>query len=218
MSRRFDTILFDLDGTLTDSSLGITTSIQYALAKMGVAVPDRAALTDYIGPPLHESFQAHLGCDAATALQAVAWYREYYGERGIYENMLYAGVPELLAMLHAQGRVLGIATSKVTVYAAEIARHFSINTYFTQIVGSNLDGTRTDKGEVIAAALATLPQATPSRTVMIGDRKHDIWGAQAHGLASIGVTYGFGSLAELQMAQATFVVDSVAELTTFFEE
>jgi phosphoglycolate phosphatase len=126
MQGRYDPVLFDLDGTLTDPEMGITRSVQYALEKLGIVVEDCHTLIPFIGPPLHRSFQAYCGCDEATAFQAVAWSRDYYNDTGIYENALYPGIPALLAQLRDQGRTVFMATSKPTVYAERIAAHFGI--------------------------------------------------------------------------------------------
>lgn len=213
----YDTILCDLDGTLTDPQLGITRSVAYALAKFGIAVPDRAALNPFIGPPLHESFARVYGFDRAQAFQAVAYYREYFTDTGLYENAVYPGIPALLGDLVAHGQRLVVATSKPTVYATRILAHFHLDSYFTAIAGSNLDGTRTAKAEVIAHALTVLG-SPPTRAVMIGDREHDIIGARANGLDSIGVLYGYGSLAEITAAKPTAIAASVAELVTLLSE
>ncbi len=215
---RYATVLFDLDGTLTDSEVGITRSVQYALARMGIVVADRRALVPFIGPPLHHSFQAYCGGDAAMALQAVEWYREYYDTIGIYENALYPEIPALLDRLQAQGHTLVLATSKPTVYAARIVAHFGIAEAFAAIVGSHLDGTRTAKAEVIAAALAAVPASDPTRTLMVGDREHDIIGARANGIAALAVGYGFGTAAELRAAAPDYHAATVADLALFFEE
>ncbi|MGH7192663.1 MAG: HAD family hydrolase, partial [Candidatus Saccharimonadales bacterium] len=166
MHSYFNPILFDLDGTLTDPEIGITSAAQYALRRMGISVADRRTLRPFIGPPLHRSFQSYCRCDEATAFQAVAWYREYYNTTGIYEQAVYPGIPAVLARLRDAGRHVIMATSKPTMYAEHIAQHFGLADYFAAIVGSELDGTRTAKAEVVAAALAALPGIDPARAVM----------------------------------------------------
>lgn len=218
MTFRYDPILFDLDGTLTDPEIGITSAVQHALRRMGMVVADRTALRSFIGPPLHRSFAAYCRCDEATAFQAVAWYRDYYNAIGIYQQAVYPGVPELLARLRKQRRRVIMATSKPAVYAEHIARHFGLAGYFNAIVGSELDGTRTDKAEVIAAALAALAGVDPARAVMVGDREHDIMGARANGLHAVAVEYGFGTAEELRAAAPDHLIPSVAALAQFFEE
>ncbi|WP_175254316.1 HAD family hydrolase [Pseudomonas sp. BMW13] len=190
------TVLFDLDGTLTDPREGITRSVQFALAKLGIDEPDLAALEHFIGPPLLQCFMASYGLDEATAWQAVNHYRERFKVTGLYENRMFAGVPSLLDALQAQGRTLYIATSKPTVFAEEIARHFGFDRYFKRIYGSELDGTRTNKVELLANLLESEDLA-PGAALMIGDRKHDLIGARSNGVQAVAVGYGFGSREEL---------------------
>ncbi|HIQ43538.1 MAG TPA: HAD family hydrolase [Pseudomonas oleovorans] len=190
------TVLFDLDGTLTDPREGITRSVQFALAKLGIDEPDLAALEHFIGPPLLQCFMASYGLDEATAWQAVNHYRERFKVTGLYENRMFAGVPSLLDALQAQGRMLYIATSKPTVFAEEIARHFGFDRYFKRIYGSELDGTRTNKVELLAHLLESEGLA-PGSALMIGDRKHDLIGARSNGVQAVAVGYGFGSREEL---------------------
>lgn len=209
---RYAPVLFDLDGTLTDPSEGITNSLAHALRRIGRPVPDRAVLLAHIGPPLHVTFAQHYGCDEAQAFEAVALYREYFDEIGIYENALMPGIADLLAGLQQAECPIMIATSKPSVYAERIATHFGIAARFHAIIGSFLDGRRTGKAEVIAAALATMPEWDPARAVMVGDRVHDILGARANGIQSIGVTFGFGSIEELRDAAPAHIVASVGEL------
>ncbi len=210
LSPPFDPILFDLDGTLTDSQAGITRSIQYALAQYGIVAADPAALAHMIGPPLHEGFQEHFGFSVAESHVAVARYREYYADTGIYENLVYEEMPELLAELRQQHTLL-VATSKPTVYAERILAHFDLARYFTVVVGAFLDNTRTDKATVIYDALQAAGM-TADHAVMVGDRAHDVVGAHANGVASIAVTYGYGTLDELEAAQPDAMVASVAAL------
>ena len=147
------TVLFDLDGTLTDPGEGITKSVQYALKKFGVEVADRTALYPFIGPPLDASFQKYYGFSPEKAQKAIEYYREYFKPTGIFENVVYDGVPEMLDSLKNAGLALAIATSKPEPFAVQIAEHFGLSKYFCHIVGSNLDGTRVKKAEVIHHAL-----------------------------------------------------------------
>lgn len=208
----YQLILFDLDGTLTDPKPGITRAVRYALARYGISVADLDTLTPFIGPPLHYSFERYYGFDHDQAREAVSFYREYFSEIGLYENMVYPGIPHLLDRLRTPARRLVIATSKPTVYAQRIAEHFKIDGYFARILGSDLDLTRSDKAAIIGDALRAYPDVAREEIVMVGDREHDIIGARAHHLDTIGVTYGYGSLAELQAAGATAIAGSVAEL------
>ncbi|OUM32900.1 HAD family hydrolase [Pseudomonas sp. 1239] len=209
------TILFDLDGTLTDPREGITRSIQYALAKLDIDEPDLARLEHFIGPPLLQAFMQFYGFDEAKAWQAVNFYRERFKVTGLYENRVFEGVSELLEGLQAQGRTLYIATSKPWEFAREIARHFDFARYFKVIYGSELDGTRTNKVELIAHLLAE-ENLDPAQTLMIGDRKHDLIGARSNGLEAVAVGYGFGSREELTAEQPAYHFDTLGELHQAF--
>ena len=204
-----NTIIFDLDGTLTDPKEGITRSIIHALDSLQVEVPSEAILTSFIGPPLHQSF-ASLGLNEEQVDDAIRAYRERFIVTGMYENKVYEGVPQMLAQLKARGFKLAVATSKPKPFAVTILKHFELDQYFDVIAGSNLDGTKTAKADVITLALSELGDVIGA--VMIGDRKHDIIGAKVHGLTSIGVTFGYGSYEELEQAGADKIVSSVAEL------
>ena len=210
MNKRY--ILFDLDGTLTDPMVGITNSVAYALAAFGIQVEDKTALCAFIGPPLTDSFREYYGFSQDQALLAIKKYREYFAVKGIFENRVYAGIPQLLAALKAQGRLVLLATSKPEVFARQILEHFHLAAYFDTIAGSNLDGTRVIKAEVIAYALGELGVANFNQAVMIGDRRHDIIGAKKCGLESIGVLYGYGSEEELRGAGADYLAAGVGQL------
>ena len=211
----YQNILFDLDGTLTDPRLGITRSIQFALAKMGIDEPDLAQLEHFIGPPLLQQFMHAYAFDEAAAWQAVGFYRERFKATGLYENEVFDGVFELLDALTVQDRTLYIATSKPWLFAREIARHFDFARYFKVIYGSELDGTRTDKVDLIAHLVAE-EKLDPNQTLMIGDRKHDLIGGQRNGLDVAAVGYGFGSYEELQAQAPTFHFATLAELREAF--
>lgn len=208
-------ILFDLDGTLTDPGAGIVNSVLYALRHYGIE-GDREFLRRFVGPPLFDSFIEFYGFTEEQAREAVEYYREYYRVQGIFENRLYPGIPELLAKLTEQGKILAVATSKPTVFARQILAHFQIDHYFAaeMVVGSYLDGRRIKKAEVIGAVLALLPPER-EKIVMVGDRKYDVEGARANGIAAIGVTYGYGERSELEKAQPDQIVHSVPELLNF---
>ena len=208
----YDTILFDLDGTLTESSLGITNSVAYALRKMGHPVPSREALHIFIGPPLSETFTKCCGMTPEEATQAIACYREYYHDRGIFENAVYEGIEPLLKKLRDAGKTLILATSKPEEFSIRILDHFGLSQYFTHVAGATMDDTRSKKSDVIAYALAGCQPADLRRTVMVGDRHHDIGGATENGLDSIGVLYGYGDRAELEAAGATYIAATVSDL------
>ena len=205
-------VLFDLDGTLTDPKAGITRSIQHALRKRGLPVPDADALEPCIGPPLEETFRERFGLAPDDARRAVDDYREYFEPRGLYENAVYPGIPELLARLRARGVRLLLTTSKPTVYAERILAHFALAEHFEHVVGSFLDGRRVAKAELVADALALLEGVPRERAVLVGDRRHDVAGARANGIAAIGVGYGYGSREELEGAGAERFAESVLVL------
>ena len=205
------TLLFDLDGTLTDPREGITRSVQYALAKLGIDEPDLAALEHFIGPPLLQCFMTTYALDETTGWQAVNHYRERFRVTGLYENRVFEGVEALLEALVAQGRTLYIATSKPTVFAEEIARHFGFDRYFKRIYGSELDGTRTNKVELLAHLLES-ERLAPGSALMIGDRKHDLIGARSNGLQAVAVGYGFGSREELLGEAPAFHFETLEEM------
>ncbi|WP_287814652.1 HAD family hydrolase [Pseudomonas sp.] len=211
----YQNILFDLDGTLTDPREGITRSIQYALEKLGIIEPDLSKLEHFIGPPLLQAFMQFYGFDEAKAWQAVNFYRERFKVTGLYENEVFEGVIELLETLVAQGRHLYVATSKPWEFAREIARHFDFAKHFKVIYGSELDGTRTNKVELLAHLLKE-EGLEPAQTLMIGDRKHDLIGARANGLDVVAVGYGFGSREELEAEAPTYHFDTLAELHRAF--
>lgn len=205
-------ILFDLDGTLTDPGVGITNSVMYALEKYGITVSDKSELYKFIGPPLMQSFEKYYGFDQNKAERAVALYREYFQDRGIFENEIYDGIQQLLDALKVQGKVIGLATSKPEIYAKQILEHFGLDGYFDFISGSMLNGERTDKGEVIAWAIQLLGEKqryTLEEIVMIGDREHDVIGARKNGLASIGVLFGYGSREETDRGRCGMRIVSV---------
>ena len=210
----FDTILFDLDGTLTDSGLDITKAVQYALGQMGYEVPPRESLFTFIGPPLHKSFQRHYGMDEATAVEAVRQFRVYYNQMGgILENEVYAGVRELLRDLKQAGKRLMIATSKPQAAAELVMHHFGLDEFVPEIIGGT-DDTRNTKGKVIAYALREFG-VDPETAVMVGDREHDILGAAENGIPAIGITWGYGDRAELEGAGAKAVFDTAEEVVNY---
>lgn len=212
----FQFILFDLDGTVTDSAIGIINSVMYALNKLGVEPEDKGELYKYIGPPLQESFQKYAGFSEEKAKKGVEYYREYYKVTGIFENIVYEGIEDLLKLLREKNKCIILATSKPEVYAKQILEHFNLAAYFNYIAGSELDGRRTKKDEVISYALEGCGICDLSKVIMIGDRENDIIGAKKAGVKSLGVLYGYGDRNELETAGADFIVDTVEELKSFF--
>lgn len=211
MARKIENILFDLDGTLTDPKAGIVNSIVFALNKLGIHENHFDELDSFIGPPLRESFLKRYTLTNELADKAMLFYREYFSVKGIYENMIYPGVEEMLETLITHNFQLYVATSKPTVYATEVLRHFNIKNYFKEIIGSNLDNTRTDKTEIISYIISTYGLQASS-SIMIGDRKHDIIGAKNNSMKTIGVTYGYGSHEELLSVQPDFIVNNCREI------
>ncbi|EOL49365.1 HAD family hydrolase [Enterococcus caccae] len=209
---QYKKILFDLDGTITDSGEGIIHSVVYALKKMNRQLPAIEELNSFIGPPLNESFSKLYHLDTQATDLAVRYYREYYQTNGMYENRVYVGIPELLAALKKAGCTLYIATSKPEIYAKQILVHFELNDYFDGVYGASLDGGRSKKGDVIEYALKEAKITRLEETVMIGDRSHDIIGAKENKLASIGVLYGFGDRAELETAGAEYIALTPEEI------
>ena len=211
MIEKIDNILFDLDGTLTDPKEGIVNSILFALNKLGIHENYIDELDTFIGPPLRDSFVKRYTLTNELADKAMLYYREYFSVKGIYENRIYQGVKELLETLCSHHFKLFVATSKPTVFAVEVLRHFKIDSYFDEIIGSNLDNSRTDKTEIISY-LVSAYGLQASDSIMIGDRKHDIIGAKNNKMKTIGVTYGYGSPEELKTHQPDFIVNSCKEI------
>jgi phosphoglycolate phosphatase len=194
------TIYLDLDGTLTNPKLGITRSVQYALSKLDCGAPPEDELTWCIGPPLRASLKKMLGTDDL-ADRALSLYRERFADIGIFENEIYPGIEETLSVLSESGRRLFVATSKPRIYAERIIDYFKLKVYFERVFGSELDGKRSDKTDLLGYALETA-RVDPSQAIMIGDRSHDMIGARNNGMTAVGVLYGYASKDELLDAGA----------------
>jgi phosphoglycolate phosphatase len=203
-------VLFDLDGTLTDSAPGIVTSLRYALDALGLEHPDDATLRSFLGPPMAVTLRSHFGLSEPDIQRAIAKYRERYHDVGLFENEVYAGIPENLQTLTARGTTLATATSKSTMAATRILDYFNLTQYFAFIGGAALDGSREAKADVVSHTIAQFPNHTAR--IMIGDRKHDVHGAKAHGIRTIGVSWGYGDHDELLTAGAIEVVDSPSDI------
>lgn len=212
----YQTILFDLDGTLTDSAPGIIHSVQYALKKYGIEAEDED-LRVFIGPPLVHSFQDRFGFDHEKALEAVGFYREYFTAGGMFENSVYPGIEELLARLKKDGRHLVVATSKPELFSRQIIEHFGLDRYFDFVGGAAMDESRATKTEVLSYVLETL-QVDPHTAVMIGDRRNDIEAAAQLGTDAIGVLYGYGSREELAAAGAVVFAKTPEEIYRIISE
>ncbi len=207
----YNTVLFDLDGTLTDPGVGITKSVEYALNRYGISVPDRAQLYPFIGPPLVDSFMKYYGFSKEKALEAVEVYREYFRVTGLFENEVYPGVPEMLEALKGRGKTLLIASSKPEVFVMRILEHFDLLQYFDFAGGALMDETRSTKTEVLSYVL-TEAKVVPNSAILVGDRKFDVNGAHALGLDAMGVLYGYGSEEELTAARPEYLVKHPREI------
>ena len=205
-------IFFDLDGTLTDPGIGITNSVAYALKKWNIEAADRSELYCFIGPPLVDSFMKYYGFSEEDANRAVEYYREYFSVKGLYENTIFDGTAKLLADLKAAGKKIVLATSKPQHFAEIILKHFDIDQYFDVVAGATMDGTRSKKTDVILYALAQCQIEDKAQVIMVGDREHDIKGANNAGLDSIGVLCGYGDREELETAGATFIVENIEDV------
>lgn len=211
MSDPLPNALFDLDGTLTDPYPGISASILYAMQRLGRPSVDAALLRAAVGPPLEASFRAMLGGDAVLAKQALAYYRERYGTVGLFENRVFDGIPEMLGRLRDADIRLFVASSKPREFCERILAHFDLARFFTRVYGSELDGRRVDKGELIAHLLAT-ERIDPAHCVMIGDRLHDINGARRNHLRVIAVGWGYGSAEEFAVSAPDRLIGTIGDL------
>lgn len=203
---RYTHMIFDLDGTLTDPKVGITKAITFALDKMGEPVPDMRILEDFIGPPLFDSFIEKCGLTPSQAMKAVDYYREYYADKGLYENHPYPGIEEALKALKKEKVRMYVATSKPEVYARKILTHFGLEDYFECIAGATLDGTITKKEEVLDYLSEKCDLGTLDSVLMVGDRKFDIEGARHAGFDAAAVLYGYGSREELEAHSPEYLV------------
>lgn len=210
MSKKY--VLFDLDGTLTDPALGITNSVMHALKAFNMEVKKREELYIFIGPPLFDSFVEFCHMTPEQADVAIEKYREYFSVKGLFENEPYDGIDKTLETLKSQGYQLAVATSKPEVYAIEILKHFKLADYFDVICGSELQGRKEDKADVIKKVIEHFNDNNMAHYIMIGDRMHDAIGASKNNMSCIGVTYGYGSKEELQKANCIALVDSQEEL------
>ena len=213
---KYTHVLFDLDGTLTDSSPGIINSIHYALSKMGLEERDEEKLRSFVGPGLKYTFRRNYFYKDTEVEEAVKHYRTYFSTKGIFENELYDGVETLLKHLKQEGVILALATAKPTYFANIILNHFGIRDYFEVVVGSHLNGKRTDKKTIIEEVLDQLGLPDKKKCLMVGDREYDIIGAQQHGIKSVGAMYGYGNQKELADAGVDQLIDSPLDLLGVF--
>ncbi len=210
--KNYDIILFDLDGTLTDSGEGIMNGAAFALKKFGIQASDRSVLAKFVGPPLWESFEVFYGLTKEQSKQAVEEFRVYYTDIGILENQIYDGIKNLLADLHNAGKTIILATSKPKAFALRVLERFDIARYFTHFLGAEFDRSMTEKDQLITAGLSLCENADKKKAVMIGDRKFDIEGANIVGIDSIGVLYGYGDIEELSKEGATYIAKNADEI------
>lgn len=210
----YDTILFDLDGTLTNPFMGITNGVIYALEHMGREIPPRESLKSFIGPPLLDEFKRRFEMSDAQAAEAAQLYREYYFEKGLFENELIDGTLEVLEKIHTSGRRIFLATSKPQVSAVRILRHFGIDGYFDFVGAATLDGKIGTKTEVLRYVLENTG-AQPPECVLVGDRMHDIIGAHEVGMKCIAVLVGFGDRAEFEEYGADYVAETLSDVLKF---
>ena len=208
---KYEYILFDLDGTLTDSGPGIMNGFEYSLGKMGIEYPDRDFLKQFVGPPLSESFEGKLGFSPEDAARGIALYKEYYYVKGVYENEVYPGIKELLAQLKASGKKMIVATTKAEQMANVVLDHFGLREYFDLLVATDFV-TRLNKIDVLAYAIENAG-VDVKKAVMIGDRHYDITGAAHFGMDSVGVLFGYGSRQELEEAGATYIAETAQDLS-----
>lgn len=210
--KKYEVIIFDLDGTLSNSQEGITKSVQYALEKIGIKEDNLENLKHFIGPPLKDEFMRYYHLDEETAMQAVAFYRERYTPIGIYETSAYLGMEEMLKRLKDAGKYIAMATSKPQPMAEEVTRFLKIEQYFDKIMGAEIVGSRQSKQSVLEALFEEIEIKDKQKYIMIGDTNFDIIGANAVGIDSIGVSYGFGDKEEMKKLGAITVVDTTTEL------
>lgn len=212
----YQAILFDLDGTITNPAKGIINSILYAAKAHQYEEKDIKSLYSFIGPPLHHSFQQRYQTTAQQAKEMVKSYRVYYGKKGIFECGLYPGITELMQYLHQHNIYIALATSKPIFYAQQLLQHFKLTFYISFVGGANMDGSRTDKKEVIDYTLSHIPQFARKSILMLGDTKFDIEGAQHFGLDSAWAAWGYGSKAEIEKLKPTYSFQTAIDVLQLF--
>ena len=208
----YEYVFFDLDGTLTDSGEGIINAAVYALEKYNIEVNDRSELRKFIGPPLQDSFSTDYGFQEDEIEDVIKIFREYYSEKGIFENTIYENIQTVLFELKNRGKKLVVATSKPEVFTKKVLDHFNISSYFDYVSGATLNNEKIKKVDIIRDAICKLGITDKSKVVMIGDRKLDVLGAKENGIDSIGVLWGYGDLLELEKVGPTYIAEKVLDL------
>lgn len=209
--KNYGLVLWDLDGTMIDPAEGILHSVVYALKKMGYGERSNEYLRQFIGPPLFQSFRELIGMNGDEAKRAVYFYRENYSGNGaIHQNQLYEGISDLIREVHRRKRRQIVVTSKPTVFASQIVKFHNLEAFFSEIVGSNLDGSMSNKSDLFKYALERFPSYFEDEAIAIGDRKYEVEAANENGIDSIGVLYGYGTPEEIQIASPTFIANNVA--------
>ncbi|MDP4133033.1 MAG: HAD hydrolase-like protein [Bacillota bacterium] len=215
---KYKYILFDLDGTLTDSGEGIINCVKYTLEHFNIPIPDYETLKTFVGPPLEKQFQIMYGFSEEKSLEAMRLYRERFSVKGIFENSVYEGIPQTLDLLSKQGYTLAVATSKPEIFTIRILDHFNLSNYFSALAGSEMDGRRTDKQEVIEETLSRLGNPDKSQVIMVGDRIYDVAAAKSIGIDVIGVTYGYASEGELEKACPSYFAKNPEDIAKIVSE
>lgn len=210
--KNIDLILFDLDGTITDPAEGICNSIARALFAMNRNMISEELCCRFIGPALHDSFRKYCNMTPDEAQEAIRLFREYYGPIGMYECYVFPGIRELFARLKAAGKRIAVATAKAEPFAIKLLDHYGLTEYFDCIAAASLDGSRSDKADIIDHGLAMLGITERDSVIMVGDREFDVFGAHDAGMKAIGVTWGYGTLAELQRAGADYIAATPEEV------
>jgi phosphoglycolate phosphatase len=210
--KKFNLIIFDLDGTLTDPSLGITKGISHALTQMGMIPQPLNELKHFIGPPLIDTFMDHYKLSKYESEKAIKIFREYYSEKGLYENVPFHNINTLLNSLKNSEIKLAVATSKPQEFSEKILNHFLLGKYFDIIQGATMDNSLAHKKDIICETLKKFPEIEKEKIIMIGDRKYDIEGAKENGILSIGVNYGFADPGEIEATSPDFIAESIEEL------
>ena len=208
----YEYVFFDLDGTLTDSGEGIINAAVYALEKYNIEVNDRSELRKFIGPPLQDSFSTDYGFQEDEIEDVIKTFREYYSEKGIFENTIYENIQTVLFELKNRGKKLVVATSKPEVFTKKVLDHFNISSYFDYVSGATLNNEKIKKVDIIRDAICKLGITDKSKVVMVGDRKLDVLGAKENGIDSIGVLWGYGDLLELEKVGPTYITEKVLDL------